>query len=148
MVLEKRDGKLPLSNKSLGVPCSEGPALNFPTSDGGGAWEGGEGAGEQRTLFSTAKDPLLALGTGIADLLLLPQPKPGKIFPKIIPNPPDEKPNCTRDLLEKIERERERERERTAQSEGELTAEGTARGEEESSRAPAETPFGRKSQHS
>ena len=111
MVLEKRDGKLPLSNKSLGVPCSEGPALNFPTSDGGGAWEGGEGAGEQRTLFSTAKDPLLALGTGIADLLLLPQPKPGKIFPKIIPNPPDEKPNCTRDLLEKIERERERERE-------------------------------------
>ena len=142
MVLEKRDGKLPLINKSLGVPCFEGPALNFPTPGGGAAVGGGRRRGRTTNLIYCCQGPLPALGTGIADLLLLPPPKPGKIFPKIIPSPPDEKPNCTRDLLEKIERES------AAQSEGELTAEGTARGEEESSRAPAETPFGRKSQHS
>lgn len=125
MLLEKRGGKLPPTNKSQGVR-SEGPALGLPTP----GWT-------NEPYFSLPRAP------GPSPLL----PKPGKIFPNLIPSPPGEKPNCTRDLEKIWETESERERESGA-GRGQANCGGNAWGEVESSRASAKTPFGRKSQHS
>lgn len=111
MLLEKRGGKLLLTNNSQGGPHSEVPALGFST------------LGEAMNLIFCIQGPLSALRTEGSSGPPPPPPGPGKIFPNMIRSPPAEKPDCTTDLLEKIERLRVG---AAAPSEGKLTVKGTA----------------------
>ena len=87
-------------------PALKGQPSTFPSRMEGGRGRGAKARENNEPYFPLPRTPACP-GNGNSGPSPPPPAQVGKIFPKIIPSPPDEKPNCTRDLLEKTERERE-----------------------------------------